>query len=91
MLMYIICGDCQTVRSPLSPLETRKKVARDITERGRSEQSVYEQWRWQVQPMYKRFVHPQLRTADVVLPPEVPAWRLIRLARKIHVLARLSA
>ncbi len=76
-----------------APEEIRfgRRLARDVTERGRTEQSVYEQWQQQVQPMYQRFVRPQVRAADVVLPPEAPEWRLARLVRKIRALARLSA
>ena len=66
-----------------------RRLERDALERGRDEASIRRQWARQVQPMYARFVRPQIRTANVTLPPLVPEWRLARLVRKIRTLAGL--
>jgi len=67
-----------------------RRVARDTRERGRTEASVRNQWRRQVQPMHARFVAPQVRAADVVLPALAPEWRLARLTARIRKLAGLA-
>lgn len=66
-----------------------RRVQRDTRERGRSEASVRTQWRRQVQPMYTRFVAPQIQAADVVMPAWAPEWRLARLTAKIQKVAGL--
>jgi uridine kinase len=43
----------------------RRRLARDISSRGRTRNSVVRQFRLSVQPMYMRFVAPQARWADV--------------------------
>ncbi|MEI7728445.1 MAG: uridine kinase [Verrucomicrobiota bacterium] len=66
--------------------ETRfnRRLARDIEKRGRTPDSVRQQWSGQVQPMYARFIHPQMRSADVTLSANIPEWRLVRLTQKIQ-------
>jgi uridine kinase len=44
-----------------------RRIARDTTERGRTRDSVLEQYRRTVRPMYERFVEPTRREADLVL------------------------
>lgn len=49
--------------------ETRldRRVARDVTERGRTEQSVRAQWATTVAPMHDEYVQPSVRFADRVV------------------------
>ena len=67
-----------------------RRFQRDVEERARTSESVQTQWKKQVQPMYARYVRPQLRSADVTLPHDLPLWRLERLERKIRRLAGLG-
>jgi uridine kinase len=50
------------------PMQTRlrRRLARDMRERGRTRASVVAQFRNWVQPMHARYIEPQLRYADVV-------------------------
>jgi uridine kinase len=52
-----------------SPARTRlrRRMGRDIAERGRTRVSVRRQFEATVSPMHRRYVQPQLRWADVVL------------------------
>lgn len=77
-------------RSAPEEVRLARRLARDVAERERSEESVRLQWRRQVQPMYARFVRPQMAAADVTVPPDAPEWRLERLARKIQRVSGLS-
>ena len=45
-----------------------RRMQRDITERGRSIDSVIEQYLETVRPMHKQFIEPTKRYADVILP-----------------------
>ena len=45
-----------------------RRLERDITERGRSTQSVIEQYLHTVRPMHLEFVEPSKRYADVIIP-----------------------
>ena len=74
-------------RAGTEEIRLGRRLVRDTQERGRTEDSVHQQWRRQVQPMYARFVRPQVLWADRTLPPEAPEWRLARLTRKIKTLA----
>jgi len=50
----------------------QRRIVRDMTERGRSEESVRKQIIHQVQPMFRRFVLPTRNFADLILtPPEL--------------------
>lgn len=48
-------------------LRLRRRLARDVTGRGRSARSIRDQFQKTVEPMHCRFVLPQIRWADVVL------------------------
>jgi len=48
-------------------LRLRRRLARDVTDRGRSRKSVQDQFRKTVEPMHRKFVLPQLHWCDVVL------------------------
>ncbi|MGL4766726.1 MAG: uridine kinase [Formosimonas sp.] len=45
-----------------------RRLVRDINERGRSMDSVIEQYKSTVRPMHNQFVEPSKRFADVILP-----------------------
>lgn len=45
-----------------------RRLQRDITERGRTADSVIEQYLETVKPMYHQFVEPSKRYADIILP-----------------------
>lgn len=45
-----------------------RRLQRDIAERGRSLESVIEQYLQTVRPMYKQFIEPTKRNAHVILP-----------------------
>lgn len=55
--------------SVIAPPDVRliRRVRRDVAERGRTVESVFEQYLAQVRPMHERFVEPHLPTADVLL------------------------
>lgn len=45
-----------------------RRLRRDLTERGRSADSVLDQWERTVRPMHLEFVRPTRRHADVIIP-----------------------
>lgn len=45
-----------------------RRIRRDTTERGRTIESVLDQYEKTVRPMYIQFVEPSRRTADVIIP-----------------------
>ncbi|MCA9215067.1 MAG: uridine kinase [Planctomycetales bacterium] len=65
-------------------LERRK--ARDVLERGRTAESVLQQWEQSVLPMHQRFVEPSRHHADVVIDNhETPNLEpVLRILRRLH-------
>lgn len=61
-----------------------RRLQRDIAERGRTVQSVIDQYLSTVQPMYLEFVEPSKRYADVIIPEGGHNWAALDL-----VLARI--
>ncbi len=45
-----------------------RRLQRDITERGRTTESVIKQYQATVRPMHLEFVEPSKRYADVIIP-----------------------
>lgn len=45
-----------------------RRLSRDIIERGRTLQSVLEQYEQTVRPMYMQFIEPSKRNADIIVP-----------------------
>ncbi len=45
-----------------------RRIIRDVRERGRSLESVVEQYLTTVKPMHERFVEPSKRNADIIIP-----------------------
>ena len=67
-----------------------RRLARDVQQRARTPDSVQQQWAKQVQPMYARYVRPQMASADVNLPHDIPSARLDLLEHQIRALAGLA-
>jgi uridine kinase len=66
-------------------LRFERRMDRDIAERGRTKESVCEQFIETVAPMHKKFVQSQARYADVVLPGTFGDEDVKALARRIAV------
>jgi uridine kinase len=64
-------------------LRFERRMRRDVVERGRTEDSVCEQFIETVAPMHKKFVQPQARWADVVLPGTFGEPDVKALAKRI--------
>ncbi|HLP76781.1 MAG TPA: hypothetical protein VK327_07660, partial [Candidatus Paceibacterota bacterium] len=64
------------------PVQTRlrRRVDRDLIERARTRLSVEKQFQETVEPMHRRFVSPQKRWADVVLPCDLTEYNARELA-----------
>ena len=45
-----------------------RRIMRDVKKRGRSVESVIEQWRATVKPMYELYVEPTKKRADIIIP-----------------------
>ncbi|MBP8965252.1 MAG: uridine kinase, partial [Flexilinea sp.] len=45
-----------------------RRLKRDIEERGRTMESVYDQYLNEVRPMHEAFVEPSKRYADIIVP-----------------------
>jgi uridine kinase len=65
-------------------LRLRRRLARDVTDRGRSRKSVQDQFRKTVEPMHRKFVDPQARLADIVLPRNWGGREIVHLANRIR-------
>jgi uridine kinase len=70
-----------------SELCLKRRIRRDTTERGRTRASVVEQFHRHVGPMFERFVIPQTRWADTVLPSPISAARLRTLLADLQARA----
>ena len=46
-----------------------RRIARDVVERGRTEEMIRQRWAEQVEPMYRKYVEPTRAFADVLLTP----------------------
>jgi uridine kinase len=71
--------------SPMQ-LRLRRRLARDVTDRGRSPESVWNQFRKTVEPMHRKYVAPQLRRADIVLPADWDDDDVQRLAMAVRII-----
>lgn len=67
------------------PLRLARRLARDVAERGRTEQSVTSQYRRSAWPAHRRYVEPSRAWADVVL---VNAGGLVALAEVATTIIR---
>lgn len=53
------------------PLATclERRIARDVMERGRTEEMIRRRWAEQVEPMYRQYIEPTRAVADLLLAP----------------------
>lgn len=51
-----------------SDVRLARRIMRDVIERGRTMESVVDQWITTVKPMHEEFVEPSKRWADVIIP-----------------------
>jgi uridine kinase len=65
-----------------------RRIQRDTQERGRSLESVIEQYQTSVRPMHLEFVEPSKRWADLIVPTGVENRRAIEMIAH-HVLSRV--
>jgi uridine kinase len=67
------------------PIQTRlrRRIERDLISRGRTRASVEKQFNDAVDPMHRKFVQPQKRWADVVLPHDLTDHNARELAQKL--------
>ena len=68
------------------PLRLRRRLARDVADRGRSRSSIREQFRKTVEPMHRKYVAPQLRRADIVLPADWDDDDVQHLAMAVRII-----
>lgn len=60
-----------------------RRLARDVHERGRTDAEVRERWRNSVEPLYRRYVEPTRRYADLVVDGEAPAEEMAAAALRV--------
>lgn len=68
-------------------LRMKRRLVRDVTGRGRTPDSVREQFLNDVQPMYERFVAPQMAYADITLRGEPGEFELTELTEILQFVA----
>ena len=67
-----------------------RRLARDMSERGRTEASVRAQWATTVQPMYARYAAPTRQLADVVVNgADAPEKNVTRILEHVQRIARI--
>lgn len=67
----------------------RRRLARDLLSRGRSAESIREQFRRTVAPMHRKFVEPQAGWAQIVLRRPPTARRVRALAEQLRKQANM--
>lgn len=69
-----------------------RRLRRDVSERGRTVESVVSQWLQTVRPMHERFVAPSRRSADIVISGEAPTDQSVaRLMAQIEAQATIAS
>ena len=69
-----------------------RRLRRDVTDRGRSVESVLTQYEEFVRPMHQQFVEPSKRYADIIIPEGVENRVGVDLLRtKVHSLVQLRS
>jgi uridine kinase len=66
-----------------SQTRLRRRIDRDVVFRGRTRASVEKQFNETVEPMHRKFVAPQKRWADVVLPFDLTDYDARQLAERL--------
>jgi uridine kinase len=69
----------------------RRRIARDTVERGRTEDSVRDQFETAVSPMHGRFVSPQAAHADLLLHSPCREAEVLQMQERLSRLVRLGA
>jgi len=64
-------------------LRLRRRLERDVAERGRTRESVRHQFATTVAPMHERYVEPQVRWADIVVTSPVGRIGIYQIAEQI--------
>ncbi len=71
-----------------SDVRLARRLSRDITDRGRSAQSVIDQYLETVRPMHLQFVEPSKRYADLIVPE---GYNPGAVGTVIHMIQRVAA
>lgn len=74
-----------------SPLRLRRRLKRDVAQRGRTPTSVRRQFSTTVDPMHERFVAPQARWADLVLKQPITEEDIDTLSARLWTLLSANA
>ena len=77
------CFDFSIFLDVPATLRLRRRIVRDVAERGRTMEAIRHQFRLQVAPMHARYVAPQKRWADVVLGTRIGKREIDELAGTI--------
>jgi uridine kinase len=72
-------------------LRLRRRLARDVAERGRKAEDIRRQFLTEVAPMHARYVEPQKRWADVILTQPFQEADLLHLADRLWTLRGADA
>ena len=78
--------DCKIYIDAPAELCLERRLARDQEERGRSAESIRQQYMERVLPMGQRYVLPQAESADVVLAPPLEREQLLALGERVRAL-----
>jgi len=68
----------------------RRRLSRDLADRGRTRRQILDQWQHQAEPGFRRFVAPQKSHADCCIRSPVLAATVNRLAAQLRALAHAS-
>lgn len=68
-------------------LRMKRRLVRDVTGRGRTPESVREQFQCDVLPMHERFIAPQMAYADITLRGEPGEFELREMVEILHYIA----
>lgn len=71
-------------------LRLKRRMARDTSERGRPPSSVLRQFRETVEPMHRKYVAPQAKWAELVVPGTCSPKHVARIAQTIRTPGSLS-
>jgi uridine kinase len=74
-----------------SRMRLRRRLERDVKERGRGRAAVQRQFKATVEPMHRRFVAPQASRADLVLRQPLREANLEQLAEKLWALLKANS
>lgn len=61
-----------------SDIRLKRRILRDTKERGRSLESVLDQFIKQVKPMHEKYVEPTKKYADIIIPRGAKILRVLK-------------